>query len=121
MVKPLAFKGEMKTKKRKAASIEDNRHVEKKARDSPADVEEDDSWVTADTPGDISGPIVLVLPSSPPSCIACDAGGKVFVSELENMVEKDPTTAEPHDIRQVWIASRVAGTDNIGLKGHHGR
>ncbi|KAI4122092.1 MAG: hypothetical protein LQ338_006009 [Usnochroma carphineum] len=121
MVKPLAFKGDKKPKKRKAAPAEDDLQVEKKARESATDVQEGDSWVTADTPGDINGPVLIVLPSTPPSCIACDVGGKVFVSELENMVERDPATAEPHDVRQVWIASKIAGTDNVGLKGHHGR
>ncbi|KAL8905790.1 MAG: hypothetical protein Q9207_002403 [Kuettlingeria erythrocarpa] len=121
MVRPLAFKGDKKIKKRKLAPSGDNSQVEKRPRDSPLDAREDDSWVTADAPGDINGPIVIVLRSTPPSCLACDAGGKVFVSELENMVEDDPTTAEPHDMRQVWIASRITGTDNLGLKGHHGR
>lgn len=116
MVKPLAFKGEKITKKRKAVSAEDNLLAQKKTRESRADVQEDDRWVTADAVGDISGPVVIVLPSTSPSCIACDAGGKVFVSKLENVVE-----VEPHDMRQVWIVSKVAGTDNIGLKGHHGR
>ncbi|KAL8760834.1 MAG: hypothetical protein Q9184_002993 [Pyrenodesmia sp. 2 TL-2023] len=121
MVKPLAFKGDKKTKKRKLAPTGDDPQVERKPRHSAPDAREDDSWVTADTPGDINGPVVIVLPSTPPSCLACDAGGKVFVSELENMVEHDPTTAEPHDTRQVWIVSRTAGTDDLGLKGHHGR
>ncbi|KAL8647774.1 MAG: hypothetical protein Q9210_005360 [Variospora velana] len=116
MVKPLVLKGEKITKKRKAVSAEDNLQVQKKTRESRADVQEDDRWVTADAVDDIRGPIVIVLPSTLPSCIACDAGGKVFVSKLENVVE-----VEPHNIRQVWIVSKVAGTDNIGLKGHHGR
>lgn len=116
MVKPLAFKGEKTNKKRKAVTAEDNIQSQKKTRESLADTQEDDHWVTADAVGDISGPIVIVLPSTSMSCIACDAEGKVFVSKMENVVE-----VEPHDVRQVWIASRVAGTDSIGLKGHHGR
>lgn len=121
MVRPLAFKGEKKVKKRKAAPVDDDPLVEKRLLDLAADAQEDDSWVTADSSGDISGPIVIVLPSTPPTCIACDAGGKVFPSVLENIDEGDPATAEPHDVRQVWIASRVAGTDNVGFKGHHQR
>ncbi|KAI4111665.1 MAG: hypothetical protein LQ345_006746 [Seirophora villosa] len=116
MVKPLAFKGAKTNKKRKAETAEDNLQSQKKTRESLADIQEDDHWVTADAIGDINGPIVIVLPSTSLSCIACDAEGKVFVSKLENVVE-----VEPHDVRQVWIASRVAGTDSIGLKGHHGR
>ncbi|KAI4258100.1 MAG: hypothetical protein LQ352_001343 [Teloschistes flavicans] len=121
MVKPLAFKGEKKAKKRKASfsRADEQPSIENKPKDVPSNVQEDDSWVTADIPSDINGPIVIVLRSTPLTCIACDAGGKVFASELENTVEGDPATAEPHDVRQVWIASRIAGTDNIGFKGHH--
>lgn len=79
------------------------------------------SWVSADVPSDISGPILIVLPSDPPTCIASDMNGKVFASELENLVEGDPRTAEPHDVRQVWVATRVAGTEKFSLKGGHGR
>ncbi|KAL9031980.1 MAG: hypothetical protein Q9196_000053 [Gyalolechia fulgens] len=120
MVKPLAFKGDKKTKKRKEPS-EDNHLVEKSARDRTFEAQEDDSWVTADSSGDVNGPVVIVLSSTKPVCMACDASGKVFASELENMVEGDPATAEPHDIRQVWIATKIAGTDNVGFKGHHKR
>ncbi|KAL9585220.1 MAG: hypothetical protein Q9212_001650 [Teloschistes hypoglaucus] len=123
MVKPLAFKGDKKAKKRKAPSsrADEQPSTDNKSKDVASDVQEDDSWVTADGPSDINGPIVIVLPSTPLTCIACDAGGKVFASELENMVEGDPATAEPHDVRQVWIASKISGTDNIGFKGHHQR
>ena len=121
MVKPLAFKGEKKVKKRKAAPAYLDTPAEKKSRDFAKDVQEDDSWVTAESQADINGPIVIVLPSTAPTCIACDANGNVFSSVLENIVDKNPTTAEPHDVRQVWIANRIAGTDNIGFKGHHQR
>ncbi len=122
MVKPLAFKGEKtRVKKRKAAPTAEESLEEKKVRESASDAHEDDSWVIADSSGDISGPVVIVLPSTQPTCIACDAAGKVFTSQLENLVEGDPATAEPHDIRQVWIASRIAGTDCFCFKGHHQR
>lgn len=139
MVKPLTFKGD-KPKKRKHRDIastdskfgtdthtatstgpstntrtpaEETQHLEDSA--------EDQSWVSADTPSDIAGPVVLVLPSDPPTCIASDANGKVFASELENLIEGDAATAEPHDVRQVWVATRVAGTESFSFKGHHGK
>ncbi|KAL8952247.1 MAG: hypothetical protein Q9222_001833 [Ikaeria aurantiellina] len=121
MVKPLAFKGDKKVKKRKATTVNDESHVEKEKGEKASGAQEDDSWVTADTVGDIGGPTLVILPSAPPTCLACDAAGKVFTSSLENMIEGDPATAEPHDMRQVWIASKIAGTDEISLKGHHGR
>jgi protein FRG1 len=127
MPTPLHFKGDKKLKKRKRAAEVDN--VEEKYSDSKAlattsnnsAATEDDSWVTADSPSDVSGPVVIVLPSEPASCLACDANGKVFSSAIENFVDGDPATAEPHDVRQVWVANRVAGTEGISLKGHHGR
>jgi protein FRG1 len=125
MIKPLAFKGDKKSKKRKAphpesTEKEDSRTLTLQST-TAADSEEDDSWVTAEAATDVTGPVIFVLPSAKPTCIACDANGKVFASELENIVEGDLATAEPHDVRQVFIASRIAGTEEISFKGHHGR
>ena len=126
MVKPLSFKGDKKSKKRKAPTTEDEcspRKLEKALvlAEEVDGLNEDDSWVTAEASTDIIGPIVFALPSIPPTCIACDVNGKIFTSELENMVDGNAATAEPHDVRQVWVASRVSGTDNISFKGHHQR
>ncbi len=126
MPKALHFKGDKKVKKRRKAGDPYN------AEDAPsraltstsqgaAEDDNDDSWVTADVPSDISGPIVIVLPTETPMCLACDANGKVFASALENVIEGDPATAEPHDVRQVFVANRVAGTESLSLKGHHGK
>ena len=125
MVKPLSFKGDKKSRKRRAPSGDYDSCADSSSRallvSNNATTTEDDSWVGAEAPTDIAGPVMFVLPSTKPTCIACDANGKVFTSELENIVEGDPATAEPHDVRQVWIASRVAGTDSVSFKGHHGR
>lgn len=129
MVKPLSFKGDKKTKKRKHRQDDDESkptptdliaHAQHEEQNTTA--EDDHGWVSADVPSDISGPVVIVLPSTPiPTCIACDANGAVFASELENTIDNDPRTAEPHDVRQVWVATRVAGTEGFSFKGHHGR
>ncbi|KAK2756178.1 hypothetical protein FQN54_005586 [Arachnomyces sp. PD_36] len=135
MVKPLSFKGDKKSKKRKRRDEGDSKPSDtltttssapkpSNAQEGDADVDDnepDQSWVTADVPTDIGGPVIFVLPTSPPTCLACDANGKVFASELENMVEGDPSSAEPHDVRQVWVTTKVAGSESIGFKGHHGR
>ena len=126
MVKPLAFKGDKKSKKRKVPHAEPDSHQDGTSigianqRNSVA-VEEDDSWVAAEAATDVAGPVIFALPSAKPTCLACDANGKVFASLLENVVDNDLATAEPHDVRQVWVANRVAGTEEISLKGHHGR
>jgi protein FRG1 len=77
--------------------------------------------VSAETINDIAGPIVFVLPTDIPSALACDVTGKVFTIPLENIINNDPLTAEPHDVRQVWVANRVAGSDKFSFKGHHGK
>lgn len=129
-IKALTFKGDKKTKKRKCvdvaskfddpspSSISQALTASKAEDEAPA---ADDSWVTAEATNDVIGPIIFVLPSEPPTCIACDTSGKVFASLLENIVDEDPSTAEPHDVRQVWVANRVAGTETFSFKGHHGR
>ncbi|KAK2854376.1 hypothetical protein FQN49_005153 [Arthroderma sp. PD_2] len=127
MVKPLSFKGDKKTKKRKRQPDDGEGRGRTEHSATTADVEatagdeEGQSWVSANAPTDVAGPVMIVLPSTPPSCIACDVNGKVFASELENIVEGNPSTAEPHDVRQVWVATKVIGNDGISFKGHHGR
>lgn len=124
MVKALTFKGDKKVKKRKRAAAEDvgdGAPSSKEIATSAGGAEEDENWVSAEKEEDISGPIVFVLPTQPVTCLACDANGKIFASEIENMVEDAPSTAEPHDVRQVWIANRVAGTTSFSFKGHHGK
>ncbi|OCL14066.1 actin-crosslinking protein [Glonium stellatum] len=125
MVKPLTFKGDKKSKKRKRTTEPTGADVppskELATTSSVAATNDDDSWVTAETPGDVAGPVIFVLPTEPATCLACDANGKVFTIEIENFVDNDPATAEPHDVRQVWVANRVAGTESFSFKGHHGR
>jgi protein FRG1 len=124
MLKPLSFKGDKKPKKRKRVDTEEKFGPHESSSTKPeeaAQAVDDDSWVTAEAVGDVVGPIILVLPSDPPSCVACDTNGKVFASPLENIINDDPSTAEPHDVRQVWVANRVAGTETFSFKGHHGK
>ncbi|KAF7190533.1 Protein frg1 [Pseudocercospora fuligena] len=126
MVKPLSFKGDKKIKKRKreAKDAEDEHDAPASKSLIPADAapEDDENWVSADSIDDIAGPVMLVLPSKTVSCIACDQLGKVFTSEIENMVENEPSTAEPHDVRQVWISQKIVGSSNkFTFKGHHGK
>ena len=133
MVKPLSFKGDGKQKKRKRAIEEGIDDGEPRTKPvisaseiqldgtTQADTEADDSWVNADLPKDVSGPVVIVLPTDPPTCLSCDAMGKVFASDITNIVDKDAMTVEPHDVRQVWVANRVAGTESFSFKGHHGK
>ncbi|KAK0730349.1 FRG1-like family-domain-containing protein [Lasiosphaeris hirsuta] len=135
MVKALTFKGDKKPKKRKRAAGDDDdvitaaaddkgeRQVKaaKPPKEDPEDPENDDSWVSADVVTDLSGPIMFVLPTEPPTALASDAIGKVFTLPIENIVNGNPATAEPHDVRQVWVANKIVGTDHYRFKGHHGK
>ncbi len=128
MVKPLSFKGDKKPHKKRKRENDDanlNDTILINAADiqnAPA-AEEDDSWVSCDLPSDLTGPTLLVLPTTPPTALASDPEGNIFASPLENIVEDDPASAEPHDVRQVWIATRIAGTGDgqVSFKGAHGK
>lgn len=129
MVKPLSFKGDKKpAKKRKREARDDEASTttttpakKKAAAGEDEGTENDDSWVSADVVSDVSGPVVFVLPSEPVTALACDANGKVFALPVENLVDGNPATAEPHDVRMVWVANRIAGTEHYRFKGHHGK
>jgi protein FRG1 len=125
MVKALTFKGDKKpSKKRKRTIQEGNEEAKSNALvpTSAVEAEDDDNWVSADALSDISGPVMIVLPTEPVTTLATDAMGKVHTSLVENMVEGSPHTAEPHLVSQVWIATRVVGSEgDFTFKGHHGR
>lgn len=121
MIKPLAFKGEKKSRKRKALSAENLNESVASGNDFDETCEQNDTWVSAELSTDIIGPVMFALPSCPPSFIACDANGKVFASEIENIVERDLATAEPHDVRQVWVAIRAAGMQYISFKSYNAK
>ena len=132
MVKPLSFKGDKKAKKRKRTNADGD--VDDVNDDSPskqlqkitadedaAAAEDDDSWVSAEATTDVSGPIMVVLPTDQPAALACDPNGAVFALPIENIVDGNAVSAEPHDVRMVWVANKVAGTGHFRFKGHHGR
>lgn len=126
MVKALTFKGDKKPKKRKRTqhdAEDEEAPASKQLVPSSETVEDDDNWVSAEALTDITGPVMLVLPTTDPvTCLATDSMGKVFASPVENMVEGSPSTAEPHLVSQVWVATRVVGSEkDFTLKGHHGR
>jgi len=130
MVKALSFKGDKKpsaSKKRKRTTDDENAPSTSKQITLPNDVaaeaEEDENWVSADAVTDLAGPVMLVTSSSEPvMSIACDQLGKVFPLKVENMVEGVGSSAEPHDVRQVWVVTRVVGSESeVVLKGCNGR
>ncbi|KAK3620357.1 hypothetical protein LTR56_023443 [Elasticomyces elasticus] len=123
MPKPLAFKGDKKPphKKRKRATSPSS-SSKPLAPQQPEISPDDDAWLSALSPSDISGPILLVLPTTPPTSLSTDALGAVFAQKIENLVEGLPDSAEPHDVRQIWVATRVVGSEGkFTFKGSAGR
>lgn len=130
MPKALTFKGDKpKPKKRKRTQEEKDAKEDEPASkqlvptgDAAAEAEEDENWVSADNVSDLAGPVMLVFSSEPVMSLACDQLGTVFASKVENMVEGVASSAEPHDVRQVFIATRVVGSEtDVVLKGCNGR
>ncbi|KAK4950868.1 hypothetical protein LTR10_010861 [Elasticomyces elasticus] len=109
MPKPLAFKGDKKPPKKRKRAAEDD-ESKRAAPQQPEISPDDDAWLSALSPSEISGPILLVLPTIPPTSLSTDALGAVFAQKIENLVEGLPDSAEPHDVRQVWVATRVVGS-----------
>jgi protein FRG1 len=127
MPKALTFKGDKpKPKKRKRTQEEKDDGPSTKqlvpSGDAPAEAEEDENWVSVDNVSDLAGPVMLVFPSEPVMSLACDQLGTVFASKIENMVEGVASSAEPHDVRQVFVATRVVGSESdVVFKGCNGR
>lgn len=126
MPKALTFKGDKpKPKKRKRTQEEKDDASSRQltpAGEIAAEAEHDENWVSADSVSDLAGPVMLVFPSEPVMTLACDQLGTVFASKVENMVEGVASSAEPHDVRQVFVATRVVGSEtDIVLKGCNGR
>jgi protein FRG1 len=127
MPKALTFKGDKpKPKKRKRTQEEKDDGPSAKqlvpSGDAPAEAEEDENWVSVDNVSDLAGPVMLVFSSEPVMSLACDQLGTVFASKVENMVEGVASSAEPHDVRQVFVATRVVGSESdVVFKGCNGR
>ena len=119
-IKALSFKGDKKPAKKRKRPTEDTHRAAAVIQDGAVD---EDAWVSAESVDDIAGPVLLILPTTRPvACISVDQLGSVFTQKVENMVEGDAATAEPHDVRQVWVATRVVGSaDAFTLKGSNTR
>jgi protein FRG1 len=129
MPKALTFKGDKpKPRKRKRTQEDKDATGDGSSKqmlpsgDTAAEAEHDENWVSADNVSDLAGPVMLVFPSEPVMAMACDQLGTVFASKVENMVEGVASSAEPHDVRQVFVATRVVGSEtDVVLKGCNGR
>ena len=55
---------------------------------------------------DLTGPLLICLGTTPPTCLASDFQGAVYASPLAD----DLASAEPADVQQVWVCARVYGS-----------
>lgn len=122
MVKPLAFKGEKKVKKRKYRADEEPSKALTTTDHETAAQDSEEAWTHPSSPSDLVGPTLLLLPTKPVTFLASDANGNIFASRVENIQDDIPSTAEPHDVRQVWVATKIAGLKEgiVSFKGSHG-
>ena len=112
MVTKLKFKGE-KHKKRKRNEDSAEQDGTSQSREN-----EEEGWVNAESLEDIStGPLFITFASSPPIAVASDPLGKAYASALKS----DDENVEPDDVRQVWIATRLAESSKVSLKTPTGR
>lgn len=113
MVTKLKFKGE-KSKKRKR-NVDDPESGGPSAKE---DINEDEGWIDAESLDDINtGPLFIVFMSSPAVAAASDPLGKIYAATLKPSDEHGSIgNIEPDDVRQVWIATRLAGGSKISLK-----
>ncbi|EJD02409.1 uncharacterized protein FOMMEDRAFT_147388 [Fomitiporia mediterranea MF3/22] len=128
----LRFKGDKPKKKRK--HVEDGDEAEPSRRRRREDEEEnDETWVRPEKPEEIRGPVFIMHPSDPsPVCISFDSTrGRAVISSLDkdkgakdgeaedagdNKEEGSLLSREPTDVSQVWVATRVAGSDTLTLR-----
>ena len=113
MVTKLKFKGEKHKKRKREEKDADMGGTASHARDN-----DDEGWVDAESLEDIgTGPLFITFTSSPPLAVAADPLGKVYASVLK-ITDQDGHVgnAEPDDVRQVWVATRLAESTKISLK-----
>ncbi|KAF8458009.1 FRG1-like family-domain-containing protein [Terfezia claveryi] len=128
MVKPLTFKGDKKIKKRKRKEDVDDDNADEGGSSRPAAIaktsgttDELEGWVTMEQPEELTGPIMFTFAATKPVCMACDATGKVYASVLKNIEGDNLNTAEPAEVKQVWVITKIHGTERYSLKSHHGK
>jgi protein FRG1 len=116
MVTKLKFKGEKHKKRKRDEDDPENQRI------SHQNDNNDEGWVDAESLDDIStGPLFITFASSPPIAVASDPIGKIYASVLKVSDEADLGNAEPNDVRQVWIATRLTESSKISLKTPNGK
>lgn len=119
MPSKLKFKGEKKKRKREAHEDDPERTSKRKQTDV-----DDNAWVFPTQILEMRGPTFIYHPSEPlPICVTFNATANKLI--LSSMVDKSAPEGtvppsllerEPLDINQVWVTTRVAGSECINLR-----
>lgn len=127
MVKPLSFKGDPKSKKRKhrpasppPSALSKTTPTDSNNNEGDVDLEGDQTWAPPSTASELTGPTTLILSKS---FLSADPSGKIFLTPLDPADEDDPSIQldeSPFDVRQVWIATRPKDSDLFALKSSSG-
>lgn len=123
----LRFKGD-KARKRKRPRSDDavdeasSRAIAKMAAaDAGDDNSDGQAWTDSEVIEDFKGPVLIAFAATVPVCLACDALGTVFASQLETVSDEDLSTAEPTAVAQVWMAAKIYGTEKYSFKSSSGK
>ncbi|KAF8587399.1 actin-crosslinking protein [Ramaria rubella] len=112
--KKLTFKGE-KTKKKK------RKHHEEGAGDGK-DTTDPQAWVQPDNPQQVYGPTYILHPSSPPICVTFDSTrSRIMLHTVSPESGESPLTLSPTEVSQVWVVTRVAGSETVNLRTAEGK
>ncbi|CAE7221708.1 unnamed protein product [Rhizoctonia solani] len=116
--KRLTFKGEKKSKKRKAREADEEQGGE--------DIDPG-TWVQPETPEQILGPTFIVHDSGTPTCVGFDSTrNRINIQTLSSASSSSGETSKPlsivpTEVHQVWVATRVAGSLTINLRTPEGK
>lgn len=109
MVKPLSFKGDPKSKKRKHRPTSPPPSALTNTTSDAASLDEDQTWTSPSNPSDLTGPTTLLVSGS---FLSADPAGKIFLSPTED--------DEPTDVRQVWLTTRPKDSNVFALRSSSG-
>lgn len=113
-IKKLSFKGDSVKKRKRTVTKSSTTST---TAEQSGTVDDEEGWLDADCLEDITGPTIVLFNYETPVSLCADSRGSVFTLPLDP-VPSSLSDAEPHDVRQVFIASSLAGrpAGSISLK-----
>jgi protein FRG1 len=110
----LTFKGEKQKKKKR-------KHREEGAGDDN-DGTDPQAWVQPDNAMQVYGPTYILHPSTPPICITFDSTrSRIKLNAVSLEPGASPVSLSPSEVSQVWVVTRVAGSETVNLRTAEGK